>query len=238
MEIASSRIDPVNHHSSFDFSAMMMEMLPAAYGIELGHPRNGELSEIEQYSGFGVWAAAKRRENAARGASRGWSRERALSVPPKEQRGVRREIPLGLASLAPLGLCRLLLKRMLFVMLFLTGNIFCHCRDIRPDTKQHVNVIGGAVDDKCGSAHFADDASEVGKQIVAELWLDERTPALCAENHMQQDVGRCMRQSLSPRWGCPFLVADPRLTPWAAFLRRFAASYVAPFAASQISRLP
>jgi len=26
-------------------------------------------------------------------------------------------------------------------------------------------LIGGALDDKCGSAHFADDASEVGKQI-------------------------------------------------------------------------
>ena len=50
MEIASSRIDPVNHHSSFDFS-VMLKMLPFACGIELGHPRNGDLSEIEQYSG-------------------------------------------------------------------------------------------------------------------------------------------------------------------------------------------
>jgi hypothetical protein len=94
----------------------------------------------------------------------------------------------------------------------------------RPDANQHVNVIGGAVDDQGGSAHFADDASEIGKQIWAELRLDQRTPALCAENHMQQNVGRCMRQSLSPRWGSPFVVADPRLAPWAAFWRRFAAS--------------
>src|SRR6266702_8851878 len=68
-----------------------------------------------------------------------------------------------------------------------------------------MNVIRGAVDDQCGSAHFADNASEV-------------------ENYMQKDVGRCMRQSLSPPWGSPFVVADPRLAPWAAFLRRFAAS--------------
>jgi hypothetical protein len=51
-------------------------------------------------------------------------------------------------------------------------------------------------------------------------WFD----ALRAEQHMQRDVGRCMRQNLSPRWGSPSLVSDPRLTPWAAFLRRFAAS--------------
>ena len=48
-----------------------------------------------------------------------------------------------------------------------------------------MNVIRGAVDDQCGSAHFADNASEVGEQIVAELWLDKRKPALCAENYMQ-----------------------------------------------------
>ncbi len=64
-----------------------------------------------------------------------------------------------------------------------------------------MNVIRGAVDDQCGSAHFADNASEVGEQIVAELWLDKRKPALCAENYMQKDVGRCMRQSLSPPLG-------------------------------------
>jgi len=94
----------------------------------------------------------------------------------------------------------------------------------RPDTNEHMNVIGGAVDDQCGSPCFADDASEVGKEIVAELRLDERTAALGAENQMQQDVGRRVGQSLSPRWGSPFVVADPRLAPWAAFLRRFAAS--------------
>jgi hypothetical protein len=53
-------------------------------------------------------------------------------------------------------------------------------------------------------------------------WFD----ALRAEQHRQRDVGRCMRQNPSPCWGSPSLVADPRLTPWAAFLRRFAASYI------------
>src|SRR2546423_3455702 len=40
-------------------------MLPAACGTELGHPRNGDLSEIEQYPGCGAVPAAKRRKNAA-----------------------------------------------------------------------------------------------------------------------------------------------------------------------------
>jgi hypothetical protein len=46
----------------------------------------------------------------------------------------------------------------------------------------------------------------VRHRTVAELWLDERKPALRAENHMQQDIGRRMRQSLSPRWGSPSLL--------------------------------
>ena len=44
------------------------------------------------------------------------------------------------------------------------------------------------------------------------------------DRRLRTPFGRRMRQSLSPRWGFPFfLVADPRLAPWAAFLRRFAA---------------
>ncbi len=73
---------------------------------------------------------------------------------------------------------------------------------------------------------------------MAEFWLDKRKPALCAENYMQQDVGRCMRQSLSPPWGSPFVVADPRLAPWAAFLRRFAAFLCRWLRSCAGSRLP
>jgi hypothetical protein len=62
--MASSRIDPVNHHSSFGFSDTMEEMLPSGCGIELDHARNEELFEIEQY--YGGWP------NAAQDASRGW----------------------------------------------------------------------------------------------------------------------------------------------------------------------
>lgn len=47
--MASSRIDPVNHHSSFGFPDTMKQMLPPGCGIELGHARNEELFEIEQY---------------------------------------------------------------------------------------------------------------------------------------------------------------------------------------------
>src|SRR5579862_866347 len=72
---------------------------------------------------------------------------------------------------------------------------------------------------------FADDASEVGKQIRAKIWRDQRAPPLGAEDHMQQNIAGCMRQaSFAPAGASPFGVIHPRLAPWAAFLRRFAAS--------------
>ncbi len=115
-----------------------------------------------------------------------------------------------------------------------------------------MNVIRGAVDDQCGSAHFADNASEVGEQIVAELWLDKRKPALCAEYYMQKDVGRCMRQSLSPPLGLSLRGSRPTACavgcilaplcgfpmPWAAFLRRFAAFLCRWLRSCAGSRLP
>jgi len=56
---------------------------------------------------------------------------------------------------------------------------FDHASDLRgglgrPDAYQHMNVIGGAVSDQRRSLHLADDASQVGKQMVAERWLDQR----------------------------------------------------------------
>jgi hypothetical protein len=87
-----------------------------------------------------------------------------------------------------------------------------------------MHAIGSPIDDQRRSLHLTDNASEVGKQIRTERWLDESTPALCAEDEMQQNVAGGMRQGLSSRWGfsLPFK-PNPRLTPWAAFLRRFAA---------------
>lgn len=67
--MASSRIDPVNHHSSFGFPDTMKQMLPSGCGIELGHARNEELFEIEQYCEGGP---ASKEKNAAQDASRGW----------------------------------------------------------------------------------------------------------------------------------------------------------------------
>ena len=43
---------------------------------------------------------------------------------------------------------------------------------------------------------FADDGSEVGKQISAKIWLDQRAPPLGAEDHMQQNIAGCMRQAI------------------------------------------
>ena len=67
-----------------------------------------------------------------------------------------------------------------------------------------MNVISCAVDDQCGCLHFADDASEVSKQVRAELSFNKRTPSLGAENQMQQDVARGMRHtSFAPAGASP-----------------------------------
>ena len=85
-----------------------------------------------------------------------------------------------------------------------------------------MNVISGTVDDQRRSASFTDDAPEVGKEISAEIWLDQRTPALGAEDQMQQNIAGCMGQaSFAPAGASPFVLAYPRLAPWAAFLRRY-----------------
>jgi hypothetical protein len=84
-----------------------------------------------------------------------------------------------------------------------------------------MNVVNCAVDDQSRSPNFTDDASEVGKQIASKTWLDQRTASSGAEDQMQQNIAGCMRQaSFAPAGASPFAVTHPRLTPWAAFLRR------------------
>jgi hypothetical protein len=84
-----------------------------------------------------------------------------------------------------------------------------------------MNVISHAVDDQRCSLNFTDDASEVGKQTSAKIWLDQRPPPLGAEDQMQQNIAGCMRQVFRPCRGFSFVLAHPRLAPWAAFLRRY-----------------
>jgi hypothetical protein len=85
-----------------------------------------------------------------------------------------------------------------------------------------MNVVSCTVDDQRCSLNFADDASEVGKQISSKIWLDQRTPPSGAEDQMQQNIAGCMRQaSFAPAGASPFAVTHPRLAPWAAFLRRY-----------------
>src|SRR5579872_4789705 len=65
-----------------------------------------------------------------------------------------------------------------------------------------MNVVSCTVDDQRGCPNFTDDASEVGKQISAKIWLDQGTPPLGAEDQMQQNIAGCMRQaSFAPARG-------------------------------------
>jgi hypothetical protein len=53
---------------------------------------------------------------------------------------------------------------------------------------QHVNVIGGAVDDEGGSAHFAEDAAEVGMEIGTKIRGDEGKSLFGGEDQMNNDI--------------------------------------------------
>src|SRR5438034_10376584 len=133
---------------------------------------------------------------------------------------------------------------MLFVMFFLAGDIFHQRRDIRfadaensvaclpskiwapffanptrgicfydagkfgrslcrARTHEHVDVIGSAVDDQRGPVHLSNNATEIGEQFRSKFRFDQRVAFASAED--------------KPR---------PRLAPWAAFFRRFAAALV------------
>ena len=61
-----------------------------------------------------------------------------------------------------------------------------------------MNVIRCTVNNQRCSLNFTDDASEVGKQISAKLWLDQRPTSLGAEDQMQQNIAKCMRQVFRP----------------------------------------
>ncbi|MGB9074727.1 MAG: hypothetical protein WCC22_18970 [Terriglobales bacterium] len=88
-----------------------------------------------------------------------------------------------------------------------------------------MDVIGGAIDDERRATQFADNAPEVGKEIVADFGSDEEPASLGAEDYVDDEIGRGVRQvffrplGAGPYFGCLY----PRLAPWAAFLRRFAA---------------
>src|SRR5437899_7512723 len=76
-------------------------------------------------------SAAKRRKNAAHGASRG-DRDAHGQRAPEGRKKLIPDVSLVVGYVVPLEECdKLLLKRMLFVMLFLSCNIFCDSCDIR-----------------------------------------------------------------------------------------------------------
>ncbi len=68
----------------------------------------------------------------------------------------------------------------------------------RSRANQHVDMIRDAFDDQWRPVHFADDAAEIGEQVVAEFGFDQRPPLRGREDEMQQDVSRCMGHFLTP----------------------------------------
>ena len=60
------------------------------------------------------------------------------------------------------------------------------------NSKQHVHVVRGAVNDQRRSVHFADDAANISEQVRAEVRFDQRSSAVCRENDVKHDVARCV----------------------------------------------
>src|ERR1700733_3748504 len=50
------------------------------------------------------------------------------------------------------------------------------------NSNQHVDVVDGAVNDQRCSVHFADDASEIGKQVGSKIEFDQRASTLRRED--------------------------------------------------------
>src|SRR5271154_4925331 len=94
----------------------------------------------------------------------------------------------------------------------------------RTDADQHVNVIGCTVDDKRCAVHLADDAAKVGEKIGADFGRYERLAIFGAKDEVKDEIARGVRQvSFAPSELAHYFATVPRLAPWAAFLRRFAA---------------
>jgi hypothetical protein len=92
------------------------------------------------------------------------------------------------------------------------------------NANQHVNVIGCAVDDERRGLHFANDAAEVGEKIGADFGSDQRRAAFGAEDQVKDEAASGVGQvSFAPSELDVCFAAYPRLAPWAASLRRFAA---------------
>jgi len=98
-----------------------------------------------------------------------------------------------------------------------------------PDPQEHVNMVGHPVDDQSSPSHLANNPSDIGKQITPKPWFDQSASPERGEDEMQQDVSRCVGQaSFAPPGLLAYLRAGPRLAPWAAPFRRFAAGTFSP----------
>lgn len=87
-----------------------------------------------------------------------------------------------------------------------------------------MNMICGAVDNKSRGPHLVNDPAQIREEIGSKFRADQRPPFLRAEDQMDHEISRSLRQSFFRRLrGLVELACNPGLTPWAAFLRRFAA---------------
>jgi len=66
-----------------------------------------------------------------------------------------------------------------------------------------VNVVGGAVDDERRGMQFADDPSKVGEKVGTNVRTYQREAGFGAEDQVEDNIAKRMRQFLSPLRGLP-----------------------------------
>jgi hypothetical protein len=79
-----------------------------------------------------------------------------------------------------------------------------------------MNVIRSAIHDECGTLHFSNDSTYIGKKVRFETQSNERLPIFCAEAQVDDDISKCVRQFFRPS-GLASTTSLPTATPWAVF---------------------
>jgi hypothetical protein len=61
-----------------------------------------------------------------------------------------------------------------------------------------MDVIFSAIHDQRGSLHFSDNPTQIGEQVRFETRRDKRLPIFCAEDQVDDDISKCVRQFFRP----------------------------------------
>ena len=86
-------------------------------------------------------------------------------------------------------------------------------------------MVASSINAERGASDLANDAAEVGMEILFEFGFDESAALFGAEYEMHEQIrGGVRHVSFAPSGLALFVALYPRLAPWAIFFRHSAAS--------------